>query len=129
MGAPLPASIAPPYVAAMSRSTPWRLFAVLWAVLQFALPGVALVADAQLERGGEASVAHVESSSSKGCRPAHSDACVLCQLLSRAAAPAASPALPSYSAEVTSSPSMGRERPARGSRSLVALPRAPPTFG
>jgi hypothetical protein len=125
----LPAALAPRYVPAMSRSTPWRLFAVLWAVLQFALPGVALVADAQLERGGEASVAHVESGSSKGCRPTHPDACVLCQLLSRAASPAASPGLPPLSAEVASSPAMGGERVARGERSLVALPRAPPTVG
>jgi len=113
----------------MSRSTPWRLFAVLWAVLQFALPGVAVVADAQLERGGEANVAHVESGSSKACRPTHPDACALCQLLSRAATPAASPALPPCSAEVASSPALGRERVARGTRSAVALPRAPPAIG
>jgi hypothetical protein len=111
----------------MSRSTPWRLFAVLWAVLQFALPGVALVADAQLERGGEANVAHVESGSSKSCRPTHSDSCVLCQLISRAANPAASPELSLLSAEAATSPPRDRERAANRWCSIAALPRAPPT--
>jgi hypothetical protein len=113
----------------MSRSTPWRLFAVLWAALQFALPGVAVLADAQLERGGATGVAHVESGSSKSCRPGHPDACVLCQLLSRPSAPSASPELPRIVAELGSSPESVAVRAAARELTLVALPRAPPSLG
>lgn len=61
-----------------------RVMAMMWAVLQFALPAVATIADGALERMSVgASAAHVESSSTASCHPAHSAECALCQFLSR----------------------------------------------
>ena len=64
----------------------FRMLALVWGVLQFALPAAASWADAQLERDSVgARVAHVEATSSATCRPEHSAACVLCQVAGRAA--------------------------------------------
>jgi len=61
----------------------------MWAVLQFALPAAATFADARLERESvTAQGAHAESRSDASCRPVHPAECALCQLVSRASAPA-----------------------------------------
>jgi hypothetical protein len=74
----------------MRRRWGFRGWAILWAVLQFALPAVATYADALLERDAAATqTAHVESGSSDGCRPVHPAECALCQLVTRSSAPAA----------------------------------------
>ena len=74
----------------MRRRWGFRGWAIVWAVLQFALPAAATYADAMLEReAAAAQTAHVESGSSDGCRPVHAAECGLCQLVSRGAAPAA----------------------------------------
>ena len=113
----------------MGRSAPWRIFSVVWAVLQFALPGAALVADARLERESLASTGtHVESASTKACRPVHPDQCALCQFLSRTAPPSESPALPAIAAAVH--PSATSPIPRHATRDLadVGQPRAPPAL-
>jgi hypothetical protein len=75
----------------MRRRWGFRGWAIVWAVLQFALPAAATYADARLERDASAAqVAHVESGSSDGCRPVHPAECALCQLVSRGSAPTAS---------------------------------------
>jgi hypothetical protein len=61
----------------------------MWAVLQFALPAAATLADAQLERQSVGVLAHVESRSDATCRPIHPSECALCQLVLRVAAAAA----------------------------------------
>lgn len=73
----------------------FRGWAIVWAVLQFALPASATFADALLERDSAATQhAHVESASTGACRPVHPAECALCQVVSRSAAPAA--AAPSW---------------------------------
>lgn len=60
-----------------------------WAVLQFALPAAATLADARLERASaSAQGPHIESRSEASCRPVHPAECALCQVVSRASTPA-----------------------------------------
>jgi hypothetical protein len=74
----------------MRRRWGFRGWAIVWAVLQFALPAAATFADALLERdAATARTAHVESGSSEGCRPVHPAECALCQVVSRSSAPTA----------------------------------------
>ena len=114
----------------MRRHPTWRAFALLWAVLQFALPTVALHADVRLERESrQATGAHVESGTTTACRPVHPDQCALCQVLTRAGAPTQAATLPCIAAVVRPSPTL----PVAGLSTLAAtaaeLPRAPPTQG
>jgi hypothetical protein len=71
----------------MRRRWTFRGWAIVWAVLQFALPAVATLADAHLERDGASARAHVESRSNATCRPVHAAECALCQLVWRASTP------------------------------------------
>ena len=64
-----------------------RVWAIVWAVMQLALPAVATYADAGLERESERSSAHVESSSRASCPRVHPADCALCQLVFRTAEP------------------------------------------
>ncbi|MDB4878716.1 MAG: hypothetical protein JWL60_162 [Gemmatimonadetes bacterium] len=79
------------------RRKPWlRSWAIVWAVLQLALPAAAAYADMLVERDTRAQVAHVESTSSTTCRPLHAAECAFCQVLSHDAmspAPAPAPAI------------------------------------
>jgi hypothetical protein len=111
----------------MRRNVTWRSLSLLWAVLQFALPGVALVADARLERESIQAGAHVESGSSKACRPVHPDECVLCQAVARAASPSVAPALPAIATVVRPSATLPVARLATRATATAELPRAPPT--
>ena len=105
-----------------------RVFAILWAVLQFALPGLALVADAQLERASlEAAGGHVEAGSSEDCPPVHRDECALCQVLSRSAQPVGAPELPAIADAVCPSAAAPIEPQASRAAASASLPRAPPS--
>src|SRR5215207_2619935 len=117
------------YVPGMRRSMAWRVFAVFWAVLQFALPGVAMLADARIERDSRAAPgAHVESGTSQACRPVHPEECTLCQVLVRVAPPSESPALPAIADAVRPSATSPILRHATRALAAVALPRAPPSL-
>ena len=60
-----------------------RVFGLLWAVLQFALPGAVAVLDGMATlRDGVGAVAHVEETSAKTCQPPHSAECGICRYLS-----------------------------------------------
>ena len=106
----------------------WRGFSLLWAVLQFALPGLALVADARLERASlEAPGRHVESGSSTHCPPVHRDECALCHVASRVAPPAEAAELPAIAGVVRPSAGTPIVRHADRAAASGELPRAPPT--
>lgn len=65
-----------------------RAFALSWGVLQFALPLVILLGDAETAlRAAREAYVHVESNDAKGCVPVHADECVLCRFLSDDNAP------------------------------------------
>jgi len=119
----------PVYVAIMRRGVTWRLFGVLWAVLQFALPAVALVADARLERASlKAAGSHVEAGSSERCPPVHRDACALCQVVSRIPRPAETPELPAIAEVLHRSAESPIARHAARPALAASLPRAPPSI-
>lgn len=73
----------------MRRRWGFRGWAIAWAVLQFALPMAATVADARVERQSVGAQAHAESRSDASCRPVHAAECALCQVVLRVSAPAA----------------------------------------
>ena len=89
------------YSTPMPRFSPARriLLAAI-AIMQMAVPVLAVVADAKLtaDSAGVPQV-HVEDHTQKQCRTVHPDDCALCQLLSHFSAPrAAGPAVPSQTA-------------------------------
>ena len=111
----------------MHRNAVSRGWAVLWAVLQFALPSFATFADARLERdSARAPGAHVESTTSATCLPVHPEECALCQFLSRAAAPSHAAALPTIVEQLRASAESPVLGAATSASARVHLPRAPP---
>ena len=114
----------------MRRHPTVRAFALLWAVLQFALPTVALHADVRLERESQqAPDAHVESGTTAACRPVHLDECALCHVLTRSGTPTHAAILPSIAAIVRPSPTIPIARLATLTAAAAELPRAPPAQG
>ncbi len=72
----------------MRRSGLMRVVALLFALVQLALPPFATVADAWQERAsGAVAVPHAEGERSDSCVPPHGADCVLCQFLTAFAAP------------------------------------------
>ena len=99
-----------------------------WAVLQFALPAAATIADARLERESVSSqVSHAESRSDASCHPVHSAECALCQVVSRESAPAAQASSCQATVSVVEQPAIAEfPQHALAGRSRLALARAPP---
>jgi hypothetical protein len=111
----------------MRRSGVFRVWAILWAVLQFALPLGATYADAQIEReSARAPGAHVESTSTTSCRPSHSNDCALCQFLSRVAPPSQGSSLPEIVVVVRGAREAHRSGFVAHGFTRISLPRAPP---
>lgn len=115
-------------VHAMPSSGPTRLLALLFALVQLALPPLATIVDARQERAsGAVAVPHAEGERSDSCAAAHRADCALCQLLTTPAAPARLAAEP----PVTSPHAVGPQGAGPSSRaadlSASARPRAPPT--
>jgi hypothetical protein len=111
----------------MRRNAVFRGWAVLWAVLQFALPSTVTFADARLEReSARAPGAHIEETASATCRPSHPDECALCQFLSRAATPTQSAPLPAIAEQIRASVVSPTHVAATLTRAHAARPRAPP---
>jgi hypothetical protein len=112
----------------MRRRWGFRGWAIVWAVLQFALPTAAAFADARLERESvTARGSHAESRSDASCHRVHPTECALCQVVSRASAPSVQghscPAIVSVIEQVVIA-----ERPWRAlaGSARLALARAPP---
>lgn len=66
-----------------------RVLMLLWAIVQIALPTVAVVADAGASAAGVAAHAHIEDRSHGTCVPVHGADCVLCQFLTGCSTPLA----------------------------------------
>ena len=103
-----------------------RVVMMLWAVLQLAVPTLAVAADTAAMTASAGAHAHVESRSDASCIRVHDAECVFCQLLSAGAAPARFAIAATIAAMVTQesgfSPAMPDAAGARG----ASLPRAPP---
>lgn len=112
----------------MRRRWGFRGWAIVWAVLQFALPAAATVADALLEReSGSTQLAHVESPSNGACRPVHPAECALCQFVSRSFTPtSAAPSWCDVLGVVEQAPIAERRHRALGGLARLSLARAPP---
>ena len=112
----------------MLRTRPsFRVFALLWAVLQLALPGAVSVLDgATALRNDVDVVAHVEATSGQRCQPPHSAECGVCRYLSaggindarlgtpewpRSTADAASKELPGFAAAPATASPLARAPP------------------
>ncbi|MGH7656156.1 MAG: hypothetical protein ACREN6_16005 [Gemmatimonadaceae bacterium] len=80
----------------MRRRQVTRVLLAAVAIVQMAVPVLAVVADARLilDSGGPPQV-HIEEHTHKSCRPVHPDDCVLCQFLTHFSAPrGTAPAVP-----------------------------------
>jgi hypothetical protein len=111
----------------MRRTGGFRVWAIMWAVLQLALPPAATIADARLERESEAlGETHVESSSLATCRPVHAAECALCQIVSSAAAPSERAPCPPVTPAVTRPPAAAPSASATSALSHLPPARAPP---
>jgi hypothetical protein len=77
-----------------------RILCSAIAIVQVAMPALAVIADAQLvANSAGAPLVHIEEHSNPQCRAVHPDDCALCQFLTHSSAPrAAAPAIPSASA-------------------------------
>jgi hypothetical protein len=111
----------------MRRRRGFRGWAIVWAVLQFALPAAVTLADARLERDGVDAQAHAESQSDASCRSVHPAECALCQLVWRTSALAPGPGCVAAVVRVVERPAIA-DRPWRALAGFadLALARAPP---
>jgi len=106
---------------------PWgRGWAIVWAVLQLALPTAVAHADVLVERESRSQVAHVEATSDATCRPLHAAECALCQVLSQAVAPTEHAPVPAILAEVRCPPASDSAARACGAAGQRPPARAPP---
>ena len=111
----------------MRRSGLMRVVALLFALVQLALPPLATIVDARQERGsGAIAVPHAESERSASCGLAHAH-CAICHFLTTPAAPprvaAVVPVVRAASAAAADSWRSARPR----ALAAGARPRAPPT--
>jgi hypothetical protein len=99
---------------------------MLWAVLQLAVPPLAVAADAVATAESRGAHAHVEATSDASCTRVHDAECVFCQFLSAGAAPAGSP-VPDLPATVhVAQAEKELAAPRRVALRGIAGPRAPP---
>lgn len=112
----------------MRRRQGLRWWALVWAVLQFALPAAATLADARLEReSASAQGPHIESRSEASCRPVHPSECALCQVVSRVSTPAVQSHACVATISLIQPPVIGEQAwHALAGSTRLALARAPP---
>lgn len=110
-----------------SRPFPFRFFALVWAVLQLASPGMSAVADGLATEAGANPAAHVEATTGKGCPVVHSPDCGMCRYLSQGARlqPVARIVLPQRAS--IAEPQVARFRP-RHAATILPDGRAPPVL-
>jgi hypothetical protein len=102
----------------------------VWAAaVQVLLPATASIADAALQR--EEAVAgyigaHVEDFGSKTCKGVHPDDCALCRVVTAAASPSRSLALPGRTARLSAPPTATAARAAHAIAHALPASRAPP---
>ena len=99
---------------------------MVWAVLQLAVPTIAVVADSAATTVSAGAHAHVESRSDASCVRVHDAECVFCQFLATGAAPAGSPTGAAVAAVVRQTISFYAATPDAGETLGARLARAPP---
>ena len=112
----------------MRRSGLMRVVALLFALLQLALPPFATVADARQERAsGAVAVPHAEGERSDSCAAAHPAHCAICQFLTAAASPARAATAPPAAGHGAAAPEDSWVSAHGAQLTAGARPRAPPT--
>jgi hypothetical protein len=103
-----------------------RVVMMLWAVLQLAVPTLAVSADAAATSASIGAHAHIEATTGASCIRVHDAECVFCQFLSNGASPAASPVpdMPAVAQVATAVEELAAPR--RAAMRGIAIPRAPP---
>jgi hypothetical protein len=101
---------------------------MLCAVLQLAVPPLAVAADAVATAESRGAHAHVESTSDASCARVHDAECVFCQFLSAGAAPVGSPVPDLPPAVQVAQAERELAAPRRVSLRGTAVPRAPPVL-
>jgi|ERR1043166_2972761 hypothetical protein len=81
----------------MSRLS--RLFTFAFAAVQFALPGMASVADGLFATGARNNASHMEDVARGTCKPPHAADCAICRFLSSTNSRAAQAAIASLALE------------------------------
>lgn len=99
---------------------------LLWAMMQIALPTVAVIADAHASADGLTAHAHVEDKSRGACVQVHGSDCVLCQYLSGLAAPGNCVRVPAEIALAIAQPARALVQPGAIALRGLPSPRAPP---
>src|SRR5207302_5497869 len=105
-----------------------RVFRLLTALLQLALPAAAAWADARLDIAGAHATPHIESHTSKSCARIHAPDCALCHFLT---APALTGRAMPLRLDVGARLAPRPADPAGTARALARphpQPRAPPTL-
>jgi hypothetical protein len=102
-----------------------RIFALLWAVLQFALPASATLADARMAVASPGR-AHVEATPGRDCAPAHSPDCAVCKHLWTSSLGSTQPAT-AFVSHGRDAAVSGPLAPAPRTAAGAPLARAPPT--
>ncbi|MFL5607465.1 MAG: hypothetical protein ACJ8AD_13530 [Gemmatimonadaceae bacterium] len=111
----------------MRRRPFFRGWAVLWAVLQFALPAAVSLGDARLEReSAEGPRTHVEAASGNACRPVHAADCALCQFVSHTGALPHAASAPTIVAAAAPTPPPAAQTRVSAVLARLSLARAPP---
>ena len=110
------------------RRGAFRVVMMLWAVLQLAVPPLAVAADAVATAESRGAHAHVEATSDASCVRVHDAECVFCQFLSAGAAPAASPVPDLPPAVHVAQAERELTSPRRVTLRGIAVPRAPPAL-
>lgn len=112
----------------MTRPTPRaRILWLLFATLQFSLPGAVALADARLQAKARGNATtHVEAHTTSKCAPAHASDCALCRYLTGASArvEAPLPQRPGARRSILSVADACERAVVRG----IALARAPPAL-
>ncbi|HEY2026326.1 MAG TPA: hypothetical protein VGG78_04925 [Gemmatimonadaceae bacterium] len=99
------------------------------AAVQVLLPASASIADAVIQReetGAGYVGPHVEEFGSKTCKRVHADDCALCRVVSAAAAPSRTLALPGRVARLCAPPAATGTRVAHAVAHALPASRAPP---
>ena len=99
---------------------------MFWAVLQLAVPTVAVLADSAATAASVGAHAHVESRSDASCVRVHDAECVFCQLLSSGAAATGLAIVAPIAAIARQENGFSPAIPDFGGTSGVSFPRAPP---
>lgn len=106
-----------------------HVIVLILAALQFAVPGLAALADGLAARTSAHATAHIESGTERDCVRVHESDCVFCQFLSTSAAPASAETVAALAEVVREAPPLADSAPRVRAIARPGDPRGPPGVG